>query len=158
MRRGMPRIPGMCMKSKVRWKPMTKSQKCHLPSVSLVHPARELREPVIEAAEEREEDGAHDDIVKVRDDEVRIAQLPIERRGSQHDPGEPGNQELEQESRCRTASASRSWILPPHMVASQLKILIPVGTAIAMVESTKNAFAYEAHADREHVMRPDAHG
>ncbi len=35
----------------------------------------------------------------------------------------------------------RNWILPPHMVASQLKILIPVGTAIAIVDSTKNVFA-----------------
>src|SRR5882762_8675661 len=34
------------------------------------------------------------------------------------------------------------WIFPPHMVASQLKILIPVGTAIAIVERTKNVFAF----------------
>ena len=34
-------------------------------------------------------------------------------------------------------------IFPPHMVPSQLKILIPVGTAIAMVDATKNALAYE---------------
>src|ERR1051325_8353911 len=34
----------------------------------------------------------------------------------------------------------RNWILPPHIVASQLKILIPVGTAIAIVDSTKNPF------------------
>ena len=32
-------------------------------------------------------------------------------------------------------------IFPPHMVASQLKILIPVGTAMAMVERTKKVFA-----------------
>src|SRR5881409_3485431 len=32
---GMPRSPGMCMQSNVRWKPMKKSQKCSLPSVSL---------------------------------------------------------------------------------------------------------------------------
>ena len=34
-------------------------------------------------------------------------------------------------------------ILPPHMVASQLKILMPVGTAMIMVESVKKAFATE---------------
>src|SRR5437588_10856523 len=34
-------------------------------------------------------------------------------------------------------------IWPPHMVASQLKILIPVGTAIAIVDSTKKVFAAE---------------
>ena len=47
--------------------------------------------------------------------------------------------------------------LPPHMVASQLKILIPVGTAIAIVDSTKKVFACGAHADREHVVGPNAH-
>ncbi|MNW06058.1 hypothetical protein D3C71_2024000 [compost metagenome] len=30
---------------------------------------------------------------------------------------------------------------PPHMVNSQLKILIPVGTAISMVETENKAFA-----------------
>ena len=34
-----------------------------------------------------------------------------------------------------------NWIFPPHIVASQLKILIPVGTAMAIVEMTKKAFA-----------------
>ena len=36
-----------------------------------------------------------------------------------------------------------SRILPPHMVPSQLKILIPVGTPIAMVEAVKKALAYD---------------
>ena len=34
-------------------------------------------------------------------------------------------------------------IFPPHIVANQLKILMPVGTAIAMVERTKNVLAFE---------------
>ena len=34
-------------------------------------------------------------------------------------------------------------IFPPHMVASQLKILMPVGTAMAMVEITKKVLAAE---------------
>ena len=32
-------------------------------------------------------------------------------------------------------------ILPPHIVPSQLKILMPVGTAISMVETAKKVFA-----------------
>ena len=47
-------------------------------------------------------------------------------------------------------------ILPPHMVPSQLKILIPVGTPIAMVEAVKKALAVGRHADGEHVVRPHA--
>ena len=36
------------------------------------------------------------------------------------------------------------WILPPHSVASQLKILMPVGTEMTMVASVKKALAPEA--------------
>ena len=32
-------------------------------------------------------------------------------------------------------------ILPPHSVANQLKILMPVGTAMIIVESVKKVFA-----------------
>ena len=39
---------------------------------------------------------------------------------------------------------------------SQLKILIPVGTAISIVEAAKNVFERAPHADREHVVGPDA--
>ena len=34
-----------------------------------------------------------------------------------------------------------NWILPPHMVPSQLKILIPVGTPTAMVVIVKKLLA-----------------
>ena len=37
--------------------------------------------------------------------------------------------------------ATVKWIFPPHIVASQLKILIPVGTAMTMVARAKNVFA-----------------
>ena len=33
-------------------------------------------------------------------------------------------------------------IFPPHIVANQLKILIPVGTAIAIVDRTKKVFTF----------------
>ncbi len=48
------------------------------------------------------------------------------------------------------------WILPPHMVASQLKILMPVGTEMTMVAKVKKVLAAGAHADGEHVVRPHA--
>src|SRR6266853_1580020 len=35
-------------------------------------------------------------------------------------------------------------IFPPHIVASQLKILMPVGTAMAIVDRTNTVFAFEA--------------
>ena len=48
-------------------------------------------------------------------------------------------------------------IFPPHMVASQLKILMPVGTEIAMVVNHEESIALCAHAYGEHVVRPDGH-
>ena len=37
--------------------------------------------------------------------------------------------------------AAVKWILPPHNVASQLKILMPVGTEMAIVAKVKKVFA-----------------
>src|SRR5258708_10619351 len=60
----------------------------------VVHSSRHLREPIIECSEQCEENAAHYDIVKVRDDEIRISELPIEWRGAQHDPGQACDQKL----------------------------------------------------------------
>ena len=96
----------MCMKSNVRWNPMRNSQKCSLPSVSLYIFPRHLREPVVEGSKEREQNSAHDDVVKVSDHEIRIAELPVEGRDAQHDSRSGRRSGTETEMRCRTASAS----------------------------------------------------
>ena len=44
------------------------------------HSPGHLGEPVVERAEDREEDAAHDDVVEMRHHEIRVAELPIERR------------------------------------------------------------------------------
>jgi hypothetical protein len=49
--------------------PANVSQKLTLPTRSWYMP-RDLREPVVEPAEQREDGGAEDDEVEVRDDEV----------------------------------------------------------------------------------------
>src|SRR5262249_39297905 len=61
------------------------------------HPAGGLGEPVIDAGEQREQQPAEQDVVKVRDDEVGVAQLPVERRrgeanaaGASRTPDSPG--------------------------------------------------------------------
>ena len=48
-----------------------------------------------------------------------------------------------------------NWRLPRQVVATQLKILIPVGTPITIDATMKKAFSQTRHADREHVVRPD---
>ena len=47
--------------------------------------------------------------------------------------------------------------LPRQVVAIQLKILIPVGTAISIDESMKKPFRHR-QSDGEHVVRPDEQG
>ena len=81
--------------------------------------------------------------MEVRDHEVGVAQLPIERRNAQHDPGQTGDQKLKQERHAEKHRRLEYQILPPHMVPSQLNIFIPVGTAIAMVDATKKALPYD---------------
>ncbi len=46
-------------------------------------------------------------------------------------------------------------ILPPHMVAIQLKILIPVGTAIKRAAGGEEDIDVMAHAGGKHMVRPD---
>ncbi len=60
-----------------------------------------------------------------------------------HDSGQAREQELNQRKAVQKSIGVAKRILPPHMVAIQLKILIPVGTPTSPVESTKNAFCAE---------------
>ena len=62
------------------------------------HPAGDLGVPVVEGAKERKQNRADQHVVEVRDHEVRVAQLPVEGSGREHDAGEPGDEELKQEA------------------------------------------------------------
>ena len=44
------------------------------------HPAGQLRPPEVVAGEHREDDGAEDGVVEVRDDEVAVGQVEVEGR------------------------------------------------------------------------------
>src|SRR6202167_4479089 len=57
-------------------------------------------------------------------------------------PVKPANRNCARKAVQKSIGVAKR-ILPPHMVAIQLKILIPVGTPTNSVESTKNAFCAE---------------
>jgi len=59
-----------------------------------VHPAGNLREPVVEGSKDGEQDAADDDVMEMRDHEIRVTELPIERCRAEHDAGQAGHQEL----------------------------------------------------------------
>ena len=64
----------------------------------MVQPPGDLREPVVQPAEDREDGRAEDDEVEVRDHEVRVGQRLVERDRGEHDPGEAAEHEEDDEA------------------------------------------------------------
>ena len=88
----------MCIGKKSRFVPTKMIQNADLPRPLEVHPPGDLREPVVHAAEDREDGRAEDDVVEVRDDEVRVGHLLVERDRDEHDPRQPAGDEEEDEA------------------------------------------------------------
>ena len=74
---------------------MKNAQKCTLPHFSREHLAGHLREPVVHARERAHHD-AHDHVVHVRDDEVRVGEAEVDRRHGLEHAAQPADQEDEQ--------------------------------------------------------------
>src|SRR5258705_13476917 len=68
------------------------------PQFAVQQPAESFRVPVVEAREERVEETANQNVMKVRDDEVRICELPIERNNRQHHSSQTRNEKLEEKT------------------------------------------------------------
>ena len=71
-------------------------------------------------------------------------------------PGQAADREHRDEAEREAAAASGSRSEPPQSVAIQLKILMPVGIAMSIVGEREGRVGDRAHADGEHVVRPDA--
>ena len=70
-------------------------------------------------------------------------------------PVRPPIRNMERKPRQKSIGDANE-ILPPYIVASQLKNLMPVGTETRNVAATKKRSCVRAHAHGEHVVRPDA--
>src|SRR6266567_1140782 len=68
------------------------------PQFTVEQSTERFRVPIVETGEDRVEEPANQHIMKVRDNEVRIRKLPVERRNCQHDSRQTGNQKLKQEA------------------------------------------------------------
>ena len=73
----------------------------------------------------------------------------------QHHAGHAADGEQEDEADRPTASASSCSIDPPHIVAIQEKILMPVGTAMMSRRGHEIGAGVDVDAGDEHVVRPD---
>src|SRR5258705_5358114 len=82
------------------------------PQFRVQHSAESFRVPVVEAREKRVEETANQNVMKVRDDEVRICKLPIERNNGQHHSSQARNQKLEKKT-----EAEDHWHFQPNLAA-----------------------------------------
>ena len=95
--------------------------------------------------------------MKMRHDEVRVSELPIEGGHAQHDPGQARDEELEQEADAKQHRCPELDLASPHGGE-------PVEDLDAGRHGDRHGGQHEErvrggpHADREHVMRPHAHG
>ena len=124
-------------------KPMNMSQKWIFAEALVVHPAGDLGEPVVGPGEDPEDGAAEEHVVEVRDDVVGVVRLVVDREGREQDPGEPAHREEGDEAEAEEQRRPElRW--PLQSVASQLKILIAVGTATAKDVTMNHASASRA--------------
>ncbi len=118
------------------------------------HPAGQLRPPEVVAGEHREDHGAEDRVVEVRDDEVAVGQVEVESRAGEDDAGQAAEEEGRRGSPSPTASGVSMTTLPPHIVPIQLKNFTP---GRHRDEHRHHREEGQQHlAGHVHVVRPDA--
>ena len=88
----------MCIGKNVRLKPTKTSQKLATPSALVEHAPAHLRQPVVERREDREDGAAEQHVVEVRDDEVRVGDLLVERDDREHDARQAADHEHDDEA------------------------------------------------------------
>ena len=95
-------------------------------------------QPVVEAGEDREHRAAEQHVVEVRDDEVRVGHLLVERDDREHHAGQAADHEHDDEAERRRATASRAPAGRATIVASHANTWMPLGIAITMLAAAKN--------------------
>ena len=93
-----PARPRMCIGKNVRLKPISISQKFTLPMLVVEHAAEDLRPPVVEAAEDREDQTAEQHVVEVRHDVVGVGLLRVGRDDRVRDAREAADGEHRDEA------------------------------------------------------------
>src|SRR6266404_7716351 len=69
------------------------------PELPVEHAAGGFRIPGVEASEESEKHSAYQCVVKVRNDEVRVSELPVEGSDSQHNARQARDQKLKEKTK-----------------------------------------------------------
>src|SRR5580658_2921753 len=89
-------------------------------------------------------------------DEIGVAQLPIQWRHAQHDPSQPGNQELKQKRHTEEHGSLEVKLASPHG-GQPVKNLDASGDGDGHGGKHKKCIGIGAHAHGKHVVGPNAH-
>ncbi len=120
------------------------------------HPAGHLGEPVVERGEHGEDETTDQDEVKVRDHEVGLGELPVERHDRQHHARNPGAQELQQKRNAEQHRSRHPDPAAPHG-PDPVEELDPGGNTNETGRDRKERVRSRRHPDREHMVGPHPH-
>src|SRR6266702_3732466 len=120
------------------------------------HSSGDFWVPVIKCTEEGEQNSADDHVMKVSDDKVGAAELPVEGRRSQHDAGEAGDQKLEEETNAEEHWRPELDLTSPHGT-QPVEDLDAGRYTHSHCRYREKAVGVGIHSDREHVVRPNTH-
>ncbi len=119
------------------------------------HLAGDFGIPVVEGAEEREDDRSDEHVVEVGDDKVGGAELPVERSGREHDAGKTGDEELEEEADHEHHGDGEDDLSSPDG-SEPVEDLDSGGHRDDHGGEDKEGVAGRAHPNGKHVVRPHA--
>src|SRR5258708_23980621 len=94
--------------------------------------------------------------MKMRNHEIRVAQLPVEWRCTQHDPSQACNQELEEKGNAKQHRSLELDFSSPHS-CEPVEDLDAGGDGDRHCRHHKKSVECGAHSDGEHMVGPDAH-
>src|SRR5665213_684565 len=120
------------------------------------HAAGHLGKPIVESSKDGENNCAYQDIVEVRDYEIRCTELPIERRRTQHDTGKTCNQKLKKKSDTKEHGYRIADLSAPKR-GYPIEDLDAGGDGYDHRGERNECIRSRAQADGKHVMRPHAH-
>src|SRR5262245_22297665 len=120
------------------------------------HPAHCFWIPVINGGKESERKTTDQHVMKVRHHEVRVGQLPVERRHRQHNARQSSDQELEEEGDAKKHGQLKTNLTAVHG-GQPIEDLNPGRYPHEHRRNSEEAVGHFTHTHREHVVRPHTH-
>src|SRR5262249_18678745 len=119
------------------------------------HPPGYFRIPIIESAEEGENDSTHDHVVEMRYHKIGAGELPVERRGSEHNSRQAAAKKLKQKGEAEQHGRGIADLPAPHRT-QPVKDLDTGRYGDRTGGEHKEGVGVRGHAHGKHVMGPNA--